>query len=249
MSRTPYVGGNWKLNPSTRSNAQALAAAVAALPATAATVACFVPAPYLAAVGQALEGGPVLLGAQDLHWEDTGAFTGAVSGPMLASLGAKTVLVGHSERRKVFGDTDAEVGLKLQAAQRAGLDVVLCIGETQAERDAGETAAVNARQLDAALDGISTLDGIVIAYEPVWAIGTGLTATPAMAQDAHAQVRRWLRARFGAPADTAVVLYGGSVKRHNAAELFAQPDIDGGLIGGASLDADHFGDICAATSA
>lgn len=249
MSRTPYVGGNWKLNPSTVDDALSLAREVAALPATAATVACFVPAPFLAPVGQALSGSPVLLGAEDLHWEDKGAFTGAVSGSMLASLGVKTVLVGHSERRKVFGDTDAQVGQKLQAAQRAGLDVVLCIGETQAERDAGETAAVNARQLAAALDGVSTLDGIVIAYEPVWAIGTGLTATPAMAQEAHAQVRAWLAARFGAEADTAVILYGGSVKRHNAAELFAQPDIDGGLIGGASLDAAHFGDICAAAGA
>lgn len=249
MSRTPYVGGNWKLNPSTLDDARALAAAVADLPTPSATVACFVPAPYLGAVGAALKGSAVLLGAEDLHWEDKGAFTGAVSGSMLASLGVQTVLVGHSERRKVFGDSDSQVGKKLQAAQRAGLDVVLCIGETQAERDAGETAAVNARQLEAALEGISTLDGIVIAYEPVWAIGTGLTATPALAQAAHAQVRAWLRDRFGSQADDTVLLYGGSVKRHNAAELFAQPDIDGGLIGGASLDAAHFGDICAATTA
>lgn len=247
MPRTPTVGGNWKLNPSTVAEARLLAAGVAALPTEGVAVSCFVPGPYLADTRQVLGDSAVVLGAQDLHWEDKGAFTGAMSGPMLASLGVRTVLVGHSERRHVFGDTDSQVGDKLQAAQRAGLEVVLCIGETREQRDAGETEAVNARQLEGALRGVDSLAGIVIAYEPVWAIGTGLTATPALAQAAHAQVRAWLQGRYGSQASDAVILYGGSVKRHNAAELFAQPDIDGGLIGGASLDAGHFGDIIAAS--
>ena len=177
------------------------------------------------------------VGAQDIHWEAKGAFTGAISGPLAAQAGARAVLVGHSERRHVFGETDAETEQKVRAALTAQLAPVLCVGETLAERDAGQTIAVVTRQLAAALgelDG-AALGAIAVAYEPVWAIGTGKNATPRDAAEVHRQIRAWLAARGAARTR---VLYGGSVNLKNIAELLAEPELDGVLVGGASLEAD-----------
>lgn len=213
-----------------------------------AEVALCVPYPYLAQARAALDGSGVAWGAQDVSEHAQGAWTGEVSGAMLADFGCRYVLVGHSERRSFFGDTDAVVAAKFAAAQKAGLTPVLCVGESLAEREAGITGEVVTRQIDAALAvaGIGAFAAAVLAYEPVWAIGTGRTASPAQAQEVHALIRT----RFARDsADIAAglrVLYGGSVKANNAAELFGQPDIDGGLIGGASLVAADFLAICAA---
>jgi triosephosphate isomerase (TIM) len=193
----------------------------------------FPPAVSLEAVAQALEDEPrMLAGAQDIHWEPKGAFTGAVSAPLAAQAGARATLVGHSERRHVFGETDAETGKKVGAALAAGLHPMLCVGEQLAEREAGKTVAVVTRQLDAALGGQATGE-VTIAYEPVWAIGTGKNATPHDAAQVHQAIRRWLIDR-GAKATR--VLYGGSVNLKNVAELLDQPELDGVLVGGASLD-------------
>ncbi|HZP28709.1 MAG TPA: triose-phosphate isomerase, partial [Acidimicrobiia bacterium] len=185
---------------------------------------------------------PMILGAQNCHWEDQGAYTGEVSPPMLAKLNVRYVIVGHSERRQLFGETDPMVNKKLLALQEDGLTPIACLGETLAERDAGITFEVLHRQLAGMLEGIdpATLPGVVIAYEPVWAIGTGKTAKSSDAQSAHAFLRDRLRAWHGEVADRVRILYGGSVKPDNAAELMAQPDVDGVLVGGASLDAAGF---------
>jgi triosephosphate isomerase (TIM) len=175
--------------------------------------------------------------AQNVHWAAEGAFTGEVSAPMLRELGVYGTIVGHSERRQHFGETDESVVRRIAAALEHGLQVIGCVGETEAEREAGETEAVLRRQVSAIRDGIDETDELVIAYEPVWAIGTGKTATPKIAQEAHAYIRTLI---------DAPVLYGGSVKPENAAELLAQPDVDGALVGGASLDPDSFAAICRA---
>ena len=174
-------------------------------------------------------------GAQDIHWEQKGAFTGAVSVPMAAEAGARAALVGHSERRHVFGETDGETGRKVRSLLAGGLVPVLCVGEKLEQREAGETLAVVQRQLVAALEGLETeaLRKVIIAYEPVWAIGTGKNATPADAARVHAEIRSWL---IGRGAATPVILYGGSVNLHNIAELLAEPELDGVLVGGASLE-------------
>ena len=203
----------------------------------------FPPAVSLEAAAQAArERADLLVGAQDIYWEPKGAFTGAVSAPLVQQAGAKATLVGHSERRHVFGETDDDTRRKVAAALAAGLLPVLCVGETLAERDAGHTTAVVTRQLSGAL---SELDGgalsrIVIAYEPVWAIGTGKNATPQDAATVHREVRAWLQARG---ADRPRVLYGGSVNLKNAAELLAEPELDGVLVGGASLDPETWGQL------
>jgi len=197
-----------------------------------------VPFPYLAQGRERLRGTPIALAAQTLSEHASGAFTGEVSGAMLAEFGCRYVLVGHSERRQLYGETDQQVAAKFAAARAAGLSPILCVGETLAERDAGRTEAVVARQLEAVLDR-SGFEDAVLAYEPVWAIGTGRNASPQQAQAVHA----FLRARVGTEAR---ILYGGSVKPANAPELFAQPDVDGGLIGGASRVAQDFIAICAA---
>ena len=213
-----------------------------------AEVAVCVPYPYLAQARAVLEGSGVAWGAQDVSEHAQGAWTGEVSGAMLADFGCRYVLVGHSERRSFFGDTDVVVAAKFAAALAAGLTPVLCVGESLAEREAGITGEVVTRQIDAVLEknGIAAFARAVVAYEPVWAIGTGRTASPAQAQEVHALIR----ARFARDsADVAAglrILYGGSVKANNAAELFGQSDIDGGLIGGASLVAADFLAICAA---
>jgi triosephosphate isomerase len=194
----------------------------------------FPPAVSLEAVAGAIQSHPdVLAGAQDIHWEPKGAFTGAISGPLAREAGARAALVGHSERRHVFGETDEQTGKKVAAALAAGLLPVLCVGETLAQRDAGETLAVVQRQLQVALGALGALDQVTIAYEPVWAIGTGRNATPTDAAEVHRAIRAWLKARSA----TAIrILYGGSVNLKNAAALLAEPELDGVLVGGASLD-------------
>ncbi len=245
--RRPLIGGNWKCH-TVLEEATRLASEVRRRVERYrdVDVVVFPPYPFLAPVARVLDGSRVALGAQDCHDRDRGAFTSAVSAPMIASVGATWVLVGHSERRRVFGDTDEIVAAKLRRALEAGLRPVLCIGETLDEREAGRTHAVLERQLDSALGGLSEehLGRMALAYEPVWAIGTGRTATPAQAQDAHAFVREWLASRVGSAVAAAMrIQYGGSVKPGNVDELMACPDVDGALVGGASLDAEAFARI------
>ena len=258
--RRPIIGGNWKMNTD-RATARDLAAAVARSLAGNAVggpeAVVFPPFPYLLEVGQTLAatGGRsgVRLGAQDVyHAPGSGAFTGEVSTDMLRDCGVTHVLAGHSERRHVIGEPDALVNAKTLAALGAGLTCILCVGETLEQRRAGQTDEVNRRQVTAGLAGVAPeqMSGLVIAFEPVWAIGTGVTATPADAQDAHAKIRAGVAGLYGAPAASALrVQYGGSVKGSNAPELMAQPDIDGALVGGASLDAADFLRIIQAAAA
>ena len=238
--RQPLIAGNWKMHK-TVAEARALARDIrkGAPPGRRAEVALAPPYTALAAVALELAGSDIRLAAQDSFWEQQGAYTGAISPAMLADAGCHYVIVGHSERRQHFGDTDAIVNRKLTAVIAAGLIPILCVGETQAERAADQTLQVVRRQLAGGLGVLkpATGTGLVVAYEPVWAIGTGRTAEPAQAQAVHAGMRGRMRAA-GAPEVT--ILYGGSVKADNAAALFAQEDIDGGLIGGASLKADEF---------
>jgi triosephosphate isomerase (TIM) len=235
--RAGLVVGNWKMNGSLAANARLLAR-LAQAGATAHALAVCVPFPYLAQVQAALSAGAVTWGAQDVSEHDAGAYTGEVAAPMLADFGCRYAIVGHSERRQRHGESDALVGRKARAALAAGITPIACVGETLAEREAGATEQVVLRQLDAVLDALGTRAAdAVYAYEPVWAIGTGRTATPDMAQAVHACLRGRLAQAGGADVR---VLYGGSVKAGNAAALFAMPDIDGGLVGGASLDADEF---------
>jgi triosephosphate isomerase len=244
--RRPVVAGNWKMH-GTRARAAALAADVARRLAGLAGVEVVLCPPFtaLAAVAATLAGGALRLGGQDLHWEREGALTGEVSGEMLRDLGCTDVIVGHSERRTLFGETDASVARKVEAALTAGLRPIVCIGETFAEREGERTDAVLRAQVERGLGPIGPrLADVVVAYEPVWAIGTGRNATVAQAQAAHATIRRALTEIGGAEVASSVrVLYGGSVKPANAAELFGAPDVDGGLVGGAALDADAFASI------
>ena len=218
--------------------------------AGAVAVAVCPPAVWLEAVAERLHQSRVALGAQNVHPEASGAFTGEVAPAMLREVGARYVVVGHSERRALFGESSAFVAQKVRAAGDAGLVPVLCVGETLEERDGGDAEAVVLGQLAASLDGVALDDaaGLVVAYEPVWAIGTGRTATPEQAQAMHAAIRSSLAERFSGGERTEV-LYGGSVKPDNAAELFAQPDLDGALVGGASLEAESFAAIVAAARA
>ncbi len=200
----------------------------------------------LHAAAQAARGSNIEVAAQDLHWEKQGAFTGEISATMIKEAGAVFVIIGHSERRQLFGETDAIVNRKVQSAIAQGLTPIMCVGETLAERERNETLAVLDRQIKGGLDGVTAdqLAALVIAYEPVWAIGTGRTATAAQAQEAHAHIRTRLRQWFGADAaDRCRVLYGGSVKPDNIRELIAEPDVDGALVGGASLEVRSFADI------
>ena len=241
--RSKVVVGNWKLNGSLAGNEKLLAALLRAPPRSgAAACAVCMPFPYLAQAQGLLKGSAVAWGAQDVSCFDQGAFTGEVSGKMVAEFGARYAIVGHSERRSLFGDTDAMVVEKFAAARRAALTPIFCVGETLEEREAGKTEAVLARQVNALLGkcGAAGLDGAIIAYEPVWAIGTGKTATTEQAQQAHAFIRGSVAARDAKVAAGLAILYGGSVKASNAKELFAMPDVDGGLVGGASLVAEEF---------
>jgi len=241
--RHKFVVGNWKLNGSLSGNETLLRAILKEVsPREGRHLAVCVPAPFLAQVRGLLEGTPVGWGGQDVSRFDKGAYTGEVSGAMLREFGATYAIVGHSERRTLFGDTDAVVAEKFAAARKAGLTPIFCVGETLEERERGVTQPVLARQLDAVLEkqGAAALDGALVAYEPVWAIGTGKTATAAQAQEAHAFLRGRVAAKDAAVAARLPLLYGGSMKGSNAAELLAMPDVDGGLIGGASLVAEDF---------
>lgn len=253
MPRRIFIAGNWKLHKGPREAATLGAELAARLPTDGAVeIAVFPPFISIPAALEALEGGAVDVGGQDLFAESEGAFTSAVSGPMLRQAGCTRVLVGHSERRSRFGDTDEDVAAKLRAALDAGLLPIVCVGETLEQRDAGRHVEVVCAQIDAALSGLAPdqLSGITLAYEPVWAIGTGRTASPEQAQAMHAAIRAGLASRFPAfVADETRIQYGGSVKPGNAAELLAQPDIDGALVGGASLDADAFARIVEAAVA
>lgn len=247
--RRPLVAGNWKMH-GTRARLVQLAEAVAAAPAPNADVLLCPPAVYLEAIAAALSHSDVDLGAQNLASQPTdGAFTGEISAEMLVDSGCRYVLVGHSERRAIFNETDGWIAEKFERAQQGGLTPVLCVGETLTERQAGQTEDRVGAQLDAVLElvGVGAFRDAVVAYEPVWAIGTGQTATPEQAQEVHRFVRRRIADRDDIIAGELRILYGGSVKGANARELFAMEDIDGGLVGGASLDADEFIRIIEAT--
>jgi len=249
----PYlVAGNWKMNGSLVANADLVAAIVRDAPAGSQVelVVC-PPFPYLAQVAGLVAHSPVRLGAQNVSHYDSGAYTGECAGSMLRDVGCEYVIVGHSERRALYGETSDIVAAKFMAAQRCGLTPVLCVGETLEQREQGGTEAVIDSQLDAVLEvaGIGALSRAVVAYEPVWAIGTGRTATPEQAQDVHRHIRSRLAARDADIAGGVQILYGGSVKGDNAGGLFSCPDIDGGLIGGASLKADDFLAIATAATA
>ncbi len=243
--RTLLIAGNWKMNPATRAEAVSLAEAVmgGVGQATSVRVVLCPPAVFLGEVDSALAGTPIGLGGQNMHWEASGAFTGETSGAMLVDTGCTHVILGHSERRHGMGETNSQVNAKLKAALAVRLIPIVCIGETKEERQRDETERVLAGQLTGSLAGLDPeqMAGIVLAYEPVWAIGTGLTASPEQAQSAHRFIRSWLTTQFGeATAARVVVQYGGSVKPDNAAELLASPDIDGALVGGASLKSGDF---------
>jgi triosephosphate isomerase (TIM) len=243
MPRKKFVAGNWKMYTSP-AQAKELAAAVAkGVTSDKVTVAVCPPFPWLLPVGEAIEGSRVVLSAQDCHYEKEGAFTGSVAPRMLLEAGCKYVIVGHSERRHGLNESDELLNKKAKAALAAGLEVIFCIGELLAEREANRTESVLHRQLTAGLAGLTPaqMAKLAVAYEPVWAIGTGKVATDQQAQDAHAFVRRTVAGLFGQPiADGLVIQYGGSVKPDNAVGLMAQPDVDGALVGGASLKADSF---------
>ncbi|MEP6740846.1 MAG: triose-phosphate isomerase [Caldimonas sp.] len=244
-ARRQLVVGNWKMNGSRAANAELLAALKAA-GSFAAEVSVCPPAPYLGEVAATLAGSAIAWGAQDCSSHAPGAYTGEVSAAMLAEFGCKHVIVGHSERRALHGESDQLVAEKAKMALASGLVPIVCVGETLAERVAGQTESVVGRQLAAAIDLLgSRIESAVVAYEPVWAIGTGKTASPEEAEAVHAHLRAALRAASAGGAAIRI-LYGGSVKADNAALLFAKPDIDGGLIGGASLKAADFVAICRA---
>ena len=245
--RKTIIAGNWKCYKTSKEAIELVGQLRFQLESVK-TVDIVVCPPYtaLSSVAAELRGSTIALGAQNLHWEPQGAFTGEISGPMLVDVGCKFVIVGPSERRRLFGETDEVVHKKLLAALRHGLTPIVCVGETLEEREAGKTLDVVRRQLDGALEGVSgeEFGHIVLAYEPVWAIGTGRTATPAQAQEVHAAIRQHVASRWKAEVAQALrIQYGGSVTAANAAELLSQPDIDGALVGGASLQVDPFSAI------
>jgi triosephosphate isomerase len=247
--RIKLVAGNWKMN-GTRKQTRELIDGVAgelgsALPCDVAVCPSYV---YLAAAARALEDTGIDLGGQSICTDDEGAFTGEISGAMLKDVGCRFAIVGHSERRALYGEDNAMVCSKFKAARRHGLDPILCVGECLEERESGITEDIIRAQLGAVLHAVGGqgLDGAVIAYEPVWAIGTGRTATPEQAQEVHVFIRGMIAEENATIADSIRILYGGSVKSSNAEDLFSMPDVDGGLVGGAALDAAGFADICRA---
>jgi triosephosphate isomerase len=247
--RRPFIAGNWKMHGTRAENAKLIEALVLGLPSDApADIAVCPPFVYLWEVARLIKSSSTALGAQSVCADPIGAFTGEVSAAMLKDVGCKYVIVGHSERRTLYKEDDALVARKFLATQAQGLIPILCVGETLEERERNQTTQVVSRQLAAVLDlaGVAAMKQAVVAYEPVWAIGTGKNATPAQAQDVHAHIRADVFARDVKIAADLRVLYGGSVKAANAREIFAMPDVDGGLIGGASLKADEFLKICAA---
>jgi len=254
MSRMPFVGGNWKMNTGLETGPALASELVRGLSDIGPVqVAVYPPFPFLLPVRKAIKdgGGTLILGAQDLSNEPKGAFTGEVSADMLKECGVRSVLVGHSERRHVIGETDELINRKVVRGLESDLQVVLCVGETLEQRERHETDAVNRRQVTKGLTGVpkALLERVVIAYEPVWAIGTGKTASAGDAQDAHAKIRALIKDLYDDDIAAEMrIIYGGSVKAGNAGELFSCPDIDGGLIGGASLDASEFAQIVRAAA-
>ena len=251
--RVPFVAANWKMHK-TVSEAVSYVASFNTLERPASPVEAVLAPSFTAlhATAEALSGTTTRVAGQDLHWETQGAFTGEVSAQMLKEAGATHVIIGHSERRHVFGETDAEVDLKVRAAIEHGLTPIVCVGETLDEREADQTLAVLNRQLEGGLAGLTgaQVSELIVAYEPVWAIGTGKVATPHQAQEAHAHIRARLGALFGREAgDRCRVIYGGSVKPSNVAELAKQPDVDGALVGGAGLEPESFAEIVAKSAA
>jgi triosephosphate isomerase len=247
-SRRPLIAGNWKMFNGGRAGVD-LAEACVAFARDLRNVDVVIAPPYtaLAAVADTIDGSPIQLAAQDLHPKDHGAHTGDISGPMLEECGCTWVIVGHSERRQNHAESDALVAEKTAAALKHDLLPIVCVGETLQQRESGETLRVVKQQVDAFLDVIAqTTKAVAIAYEPVWAIGTGKTAGPAEAEEVHAAIRQWLEKKSPDLAKRTRILYGGSVKADNAAALFACPNVDGALVGGASLDAGSFGAIAKA---
>jgi triosephosphate isomerase len=244
MPRTPYIAANWKMNKTVAEAAEFIDTLLPRIAATQCDVVVCPPFTALTAVVERRYGTAVKVAAQNMHEEDSGAFTGEVSAPMLVELDVEAVVLGHSERRQYFGETDEKLARKVAAALAADLEPILCVGESEAARDNGETEEVLERQLQTDLGGVegADLSRVVIAYEPVWAIGTGRTATAEQAQETCAFIRDVIRMRGGA-ADDLRILYGGSVKPANAAELLSQPDVDGALVGGAALDPEDFAGI------
>lgn len=241
--RKLFIAGNWKMNTARQEAVDLVKRIVEGFASDGVDLAVCPPFVYLDAVGKALQGSPVALGAQNMYHEPKGAFTGETSAAMLLDVGCTYVILGHSERRHIMGEGDELINRKVKAALSAGLKPILCIGEKLDEREAGRTLAVVERHVREGLAGVTAgqMASVTIAYEPVWAIGTGKTATPDQAQEVHAQVRALLVNLYGSDvADAARIQYGGSVKPENAKQILAQPDVDGGLIGGASLKADSF---------
>lgn len=242
--KIPFIAGNWKMHLTVQEAGDLAAAVVkAGIDLMEAEIIIAPPFTALSEVRKVLEESHVQLAAQDVFWEDKGAFTGEVSALMLTDIGCQYVIIGHSERRQHFGETDLSVNRKIRASLRHGLFPIVCIGETLEERRRGETMDVMSRQVEAGLEGIGSDDfsRVVVAYEPVWAIGTGLNATPSQAEEVHAFIRGKLTSRYGnGPSSCAIIIYGGSVKPGNAYSLFREKDIDGFLVGGASLEAESF---------
>lgn len=246
--RRKLIAGNWKMHGSLAENEALLSGILAGMGGVKADVAVCVPFPYLAQAQAKLTGSAIAWGAQNVSQQAKGAFTGEVSTSMLKDFACTYVLVGHSERRAIYGESDELVAEKFAAVQAAGMTPVLCVGETLSEREGCVTEAVVARQIDAVIAkcGVAAFAKAVVAYEPVWAIGTGVTASPDQAQAVHAFIRAKIRGLNVAVADALIIQYGGSMKANNAVELLGQPDIDGGLIGGAALNAEEFLAICRA---
>ena len=244
MARKIFIAGNWKMNKTAAETAELASALKASLAQFAGKCEIAVCPTFtsLATAVEILKGSNVKVGAQNIHWADNGAYTGEISGAMLKEIGVEYVIIGHSERRQYFGETDETVNQRIKAALKYGLKPIVCIGETLAEREGGVTNTVLEKQIRGAFADISAtdMDAITVAYEPVWAIGTGKTATPDVAQETHAFIRSVLTALYGDKAQDIVVQYGGSMKPENSGALVSKQDIDGGLIGGAALKADSF---------
>lgn len=244
MARIPFIAGNWKMNK-TMSEAKKLATEIvkAAYNLQSAEIVLCPPFTVLYEIAKIIEGSSIQLGAQDVFWEDWGAYTGEISGPMLRDAGCQYVIIGHSERRQVLGESNGMINLKVKAALKNGLSPIICLGETLEEREKGLTLTKIKTQLEEALKDINQMDmaKVIIAYEPIWAIGTGINATPGQAEDVHLYIRQLLAEKYSEDlASCAIILYGGSVKPENAASLAAEVDVDGFLVGGASLEADKF---------
>ncbi len=244
MARKIFIAGNWKMNKTAAETAELASALKASLAQFAGKCEIAVCPTFtsLATAVEILKGSNVKVGAQNIHWADNGAYTGEISGAMLKEIGVEYVIIGHSERRQYFGETDETVNQRIKAALKYGLKPIVCIGDTLAEREGGVTNTVLEKQIRGAFADISAvdMDAVTIAYEPVWAIGTGKTATPDVAQETHAFIRSVLTALYGDKAQEIVVQYGGSMKAENSGALVSKQDIDGGLIGGAALKADSF---------